>query len=106
MGFMKDHGPDPFPDVRNICFPLKRRAERMGVQTLTKIQKEVIPAVLSGSDVFGKGPPASGKTLAFGLPLLQRVEVEWSAHAPNETIALVLCPTRELAQQISMVLRR
>ena len=98
--------PDPFPEIKNLCFPLKRNVERMGVKSLTSIQKEVIPAVLSGSDVFGRGPPASGKTLAFCLPLLQRVEVEWNKENENETIAIVLCPTRELAQQISMVLHQ
>ena len=60
------------------------------------VQAAVIPDVLAGRDVCGKAPTGSGKTLAFGLPLLVR-----SARATrNRPTALVLSPTRELAEQI------
>lgn len=74
------------------------------VSTLTKqgitepfpIQESTIPACLAGSDVCGKAPTGSGKTLAFGLPLLATVQ-KGSPKAPK---ALILAPTRELAEQI------
>src|SRR5437660_5561919 len=59
------------------------------------VQRLCIPAGLEGADVIAKSPTGSGKTLAFGLPLIMLADPE--ATAPE---ALVLCPTRELAQQI------
>ncbi len=60
------------------------------------VQAATIPDALAGRDVSGKAPTGSGKTLAFGLPLLARVE---KAHK-NKPKALILAPTRELAEQI------
>ena len=60
------------------------------------VQEATIPDVLAGRDVSGKAPTGSGKTLAFGLPLLARVD-KASSRRPR---ALVLAPTRELAEQI------
>jgi len=54
----KEVDPEPFPEMRGLSFPLRRNLERMGISSLTHIQKECIPAILSGSDVFGRGPPA------------------------------------------------
>lgn len=60
------------------------------------VQAVTIPDVLAGRDVSGKAPTGSGKTLAFGLPLLARVD-KADRHRPR---ALILAPTRELAEQI------
>ena len=60
------------------------------------VQEVTIPDVLAGKDVSGKAPTGSGKTLAFGLPLLANVEPA-ARHRPR---ALILAPTRELAEQI------
>ncbi|MGI9648047.1 MAG: DEAD/DEAH box helicase [Acidimicrobiia bacterium] len=60
------------------------------------VQSAAIPDALSGRDISGKAPTGSGKTLAFGLPLLARVD-QAVKHRPR---ALVLAPTRELAEQI------
>jgi superfamily II DNA/RNA helicase len=64
------------------------------------VQEATIPDALSGRDVSGKAPTGSGKTLAFGLPLLTNVEVAHK-HRPR---ALILAPTRELAEQIKQEL--
>ena len=61
------------------------------------IQEAAIPDLLAGRDVLGRAPTGSGKTLAFGLPLLARVE----RAKPKLPRALILAPTRELADQIS-----
>jgi superfamily II DNA/RNA helicase len=64
------------------------------------VQLSTIPDALDGLDISGKAPTGSGKTLAFGLPLLARV----SEAKPHKPRALVLAPTRELAEQIKMEL--
>ncbi|PIN68504.1 hypothetical protein COV94_04310, partial [Candidatus Woesearchaeota archaeon CG11_big_fil_rev_8_21_14_0_20_57_5] len=66
----------------------------------TDIQANAIPAVLEGRDVIGKSRTGSGKTAAFGVPLLQRLQAGKAAQA------LVLAPTRELAVQIANELRK
>jgi len=76
--------------------PLVRILEDGGITTPFPIQAATIPDVLAGRDVCGKAPTGSGKTLAFGLPLIARVG-KAGRHHPR---ALILAPTRELAQQI------
>ncbi|HUO75621.1 MAG TPA: DEAD/DEAH box helicase [Candidatus Paceibacterota bacterium] len=65
----------------------------------TPIQHKAIPAALSGEDVIGIAQTGTGKTLAFGIPMLQRLS------APNSGGGLVLLPTRELAIQVDEALR-
>lgn len=67
-----------------------------GITTPFPIQAATIPDLLDGRDVCGRAPTGSGKTIAFGLPLLARVD----RAASNRPRALVLAPTRELAAQI------
>ena len=64
------------------------------------IQKMAIPDVLSGRDVCGRAKTGSGKTIAFGLPMVQMI----TASNPNRPGGLVLVPTRELAVQVTSVL--
>ncbi len=71
-----------------------------GISEPFPIQAAVIPDVLAGLDVCGRAPTGSGKTLAFGLPLVARL-VDAGKRAP---VALILAPTRELAEQISRAL--
>jgi superfamily II DNA/RNA helicase len=66
-----------------------------GIITPTSIQQEVIPLVLAGRDVIGQSPTGTGKTLAYLLPLLQRLQPD-----KREMQAIVLAPTHELAMQI------
>ena len=73
----------------------------LGYHTMTTIQAMSLPAILSGKDVIGQGKTGSGKTAAFGLGLLQKLNVKLF-----KTQSLVLCPTRELADQVASELRR
>ena len=73
----------------------------LGYEEPTPIQREAIPAMLSGRDVLGQAATGTGKTAAFALPLLQRLRPGGSS--PR---ALVLAPTRELAMQVSEAVHR
>jgi ATP-independent RNA helicase DbpA len=73
----------------------------LGFTAMTPVQEHALPPLLAGKDVIAQARTGSGKTVAFGLPLLSRVDVERA-----RTQALVLCPTRELADQVSAELRR
>jgi superfamily II DNA/RNA helicase len=79
----------------------------MGFVAPTPIQKAAIPAILRGADVVGSAQTGSGKTAAFALPLLQRLQQlqAGAAHTPRRVRALVLVPTRELAAQVGEVVR-
>lgn len=78
---------------------LTRRLHEIGFQDVFPIQSATIPLLLSGRDVIGQSHTGSGKTAAFGLPLLQ------ATRAGDGVQALVLTPTRELALQIAEDLR-
>jgi len=69
--------------------------------TPTPIQAQSIPALLSGQDLLGAAQTGTGKTAAFGLPLLQKLAKETPPKGPRKPRALVLVPTRELAVQVS-----
>lgn len=77
--------------------PLRRAIAEMGFETPMAVQEKVIPHLLSGdNDVVALAQTGTGKTAAFGLPVIQRIDV--SNHTPQ---ALILSPTRELCLQIS-----
>lgn len=80
--------------------PLARACESLGFATPTPIQQQAIAPALAGRDLLAQARTGSGKTLAFGLPLLAKIEP-----AALRTQALVLCPTRELADQVAKDLR-
>jgi ATP-dependent RNA helicase RhlE len=71
----------------------------------TPIQAQVVPAALSKRDILGIAQTGTGKTAAFGLPLLQRLAGDRTPAGPKSARALILAPTRELAIQISGDLR-
>lgn len=75
--------------------------EDMGFEEPTPIQKLAIPKILEGQDVTGQAQTGTGKTAAFGIPLVEKIDQENS-----RTQALVLSPTRELALQTSGEIRR
>ncbi len=77
--------------------PLARALHKQGITEPFPIQTAAIPDAMRGHDISGKAPTGSGKTLAFGLPMLARV----GQAQPHRPRALVLAPTRELAQQIT-----
>lgn len=73
----------------------------LGYLTMTPVQAAALPAILEGRDVRVQAKTGSGKTAAFGLGLLQHIDA-----ALFQTQSLVLCPTRELADQVAGELRR
>ena len=82
-----------------------KSVSHMGYGEPTPIQRGAIPPALAGRDVVGLAQTGSGKTAAFGLPLVQGLLRENDAPAARSVRALVLAPTRELAGQIVAVLR-
>jgi superfamily II DNA/RNA helicase len=73
----------------------------MGAETPFPIQQSTIPAALEGRDVLGRGKTGSGKTIAFAVPIISKMVAAGSVpRKPNKPRALVLAPTRELADQI------
>lgn len=79
--------------------PLVRTLESLGYATPTPVQAQAIPAVLAGRDVMAAAQTGTGKTAGFALPLLQRLTMEGQVSS-NMVRALVLVPTRELAEQV------
>jgi ATP-independent RNA helicase DbpA len=73
----------------------------LGFEELTPIQAQSIPLLLEGRDVVGQSKTGSGKTAAFALPLLQKLDL-----SQRELQGLVLCPTRELCAQVARELRK
>ena len=83
---------------------LARAVADMGYESMTPIQAQAIPVVLTGKDVMGAAQTGTGKTAAFSLPLLQRLmrhENTSASPARHPVRALVLLPTRELADQVA-----
>jgi len=96
--------PDAQPSFAALDLPnpLITALSRQGIETPFPIQIACIPDAMAGRDILGRGQTGSGKTLAFGLPMLARVA--GTPAAPKRPKALVLVPTRELAQQVRDVL--
>ena len=80
--------------------PLLRALETLGYQTPTPVQAQAIPAVLAGRDLMAAAQTGTGKTAGFAVPLLQLLTLEGPKVAANSARALILCPTRELAEQV------
>ncbi len=88
----------------SLAEPLSRAIAEMGFSAMTPIQAQAIPVVLQGRDVMGAAQTGTGKTAAFSLPLLQRMlkhENASTSPARHPVRALVLLPTRELADQVA-----
>ena len=88
-----------------VAEPLRRALAAENYIHPTPIQIAAIPLVLAGRDVVGIAQTGTGKTAAFGLPLLQRLAAERVQAGPQSVRALILAPTRELAIQIHETLR-
>jgi len=78
-----------------------RAVKEMGFENFSPIQSEAIPYLLEGDDIIGQAQTGTGKTAAFGIPLLQKVDPEL-----KKLQAVILCPTRELAIQAAEELRK
>ena len=89
-----------------VAEPIRRALAAENYNEPTPIQAKAIPLILSGRDVLGIAQTGTGKTAAFGLPLLQRLASERLSAGPHSVRALILAPTRELALQIHDSLMR
>jgi ATP-dependent RNA helicase DeaD len=79
---------------------IQQALDELGYEDPTPIQEQAIPELLSGHDVIGQAQTGTGKTAAFGLPLLQYLDP-----ADDEVQAIVMTPTRELCIQVTQALR-
>ncbi|MGA8427132.1 MAG: DEAD/DEAH box helicase, partial [Candidatus Dormiibacterota bacterium] len=92
--------PDPAPSVSfsefGLSAPMLRTLDEVGYTDPTPIQALTLPVALSGRDLIGQAQTGSGKTAAFAVPILEGLD-------PNshDVQALILCPTRELAAQVT-----
>ena len=75
---------------------IHKAVEQMGFAEMTEIQEKTIPVMLAGRDVIAKAPTGTGKTCAFGIPVAEQIDP-----AQKVPQAVILAPTRELAQQIA-----
>jgi ATP-independent RNA helicase DbpA len=85
----------------NLHADLLKNLSSLGYEQMTSIQTLSLPVILSGKDVIAQGKTGSGKTAAFGLALLQKLNVK-----SFKTQSVVLCPTRELADQVAGEIRK
>lgn len=91
--------PKPFADL-GIEVPLLKGLAAMGFEEPSEIQQQLIPAALTGKDILGQARTGTGKTAAFGLPILQQIDPR------GRLQAMCLAPTRELAVQVSAEIQR
>lgn len=84
----------------DISKEVQRALEKMGIQNMTAVQQQTLPLMMAGRDVIGIAPTGTGKTIAFGIPMLEYVNLQ-----DNRVQELVLAPTRELSLQIAQELR-
>lgn len=78
-----------------------RAVKELGFEHMTPIQEQAIPLFMTGRDIIGQAQTGTGKTAAFGIPILQKIDP-----ADRSLQALILCPTRELAMQAADELRK
>ncbi|MDD5010304.1 MAG: DEAD/DEAH box helicase, partial [Syntrophorhabdaceae bacterium] len=91
---------EKFEDL-TLSREFRKAVEDMGFEELTPIQARAIPPILDGRDVIGQAQTGTGKTLAFGIPLLEKIKPK-----VKKVQAIILCPTRELAIQVAEELKR
>jgi len=93
---------DALTMIEDLLDPrIVRAVKDMGFTKLTPIQEQAIPCLLEGKDIIGQAQTGTGKTAAFGIPMLQNINPD-----SRKLQAIVLCPTRELAIQAAEELRK
>ena len=84
-----------------LSHPVQQAVCDMGFREASPIQAQAIPVLLEGGDVIGQAQTGTGKTAAFAIPLIERLD-----GSQRNLQALVLCPTRELALQVTEEIRK
>ncbi len=90
-----------FEDI-NISKEILMAVSDMGFEEMSAIQTQTIPILLEGKDIIGQAQTGTGKTAAFGIPIVENIDPK--NRMPPQ--ALVLCPTRELSIQVAEEIRR
>src|SRR5215218_947384 len=85
----------PFSEL-GLSPEILRAVDKMGFEEASPIQSAVIPTIMEGRDVVGQSSTGSGKTVAFAIPAIEKVDPKIRA-----VQVLILCPTRELAVQVA-----
>ena len=81
-------------DEVNLSEEIQRAVSDMGFEEMSPIQSSAIPILMDGKDIIGQAQTGTGKTAAFGIPIIERCDPK-----NRQVQALVLCPTRELSIQ-------
>ena len=89
-----------FDDLK-ISENVKKALKDIGYVEMTEIQKQAIPYILDGKDLIGQSQTGTGKTASFGLPMIEMIDAKF-----KKTQSIILCPTRELAVQVTQELRK
>lgn len=84
----------------NLSEDILKAVQEMGFREASPIQEQTIPHLLEGSDVIGQAQTGTGKTAAFAIPLIERIQQD------KQMQAIVLCPTRELALQVTTEIQK
>ena len=84
-----------------VCAHTVEQLQKMGIKKPMPVQEQAIPALFAGRDVIARAQTGTGKTLAFLVPLAEKIDT-----AKSYVQALVITPTRELAQQIATEMKK
>ncbi len=85
----------------NLSEEVQKAIDRMGFTEMTEIQEKAIPVMMQGQEIIAKAPTGTGKTCAFGVPIIEKIDPQAA-----QVQAVILCPTRELCTQITEELRQ
>lgn len=85
----------------NLSENVQRALKDIGYAEMTEIQKQAIPHILDGQDVIGQSQTGTGKTASFGIPMIEKIDAK-----SKKIQSIILCPTRELAVQVTQELRK
>ncbi len=100
MDFEQTKQPMRYEDAQ-INEKILRAVKEMGFETMTPIQEQAIPVLLEGKDIIGQAQTGTGKTAAFAIPMIERIDAD--IRRPQ---GIILCPTRELAMQAAEEIRK
>ncbi len=100
MDFEQTKQPMRYEDAQ-INEKILRAVKEMGFETMTLIQEQAIPVLLEGKDIIGQAQTGTGKTAAFAIPMIERIDAD--IRKPQ---GIILCPTRELAMQAAEEIRK
>ena len=89
-----------FEDL-NLSPNILRALKDYGYEKPTEIQAKTIPSIMEGKDVLGLSKTGTGKTASFGLPIIEKIDCNL-----NKIQAIILCPTRELAIQVTRRIKK